>query len=127
MSLRSCDVQRVSPDTTEFVYRDHVAAADLRAMVNKYKKLREQNGPEQFNLVDTLAVTGVDKELGAILAEVLELFRSGGGKHVIMVATEDFVQMLGRSMSFGSGTKLHLAHDRKAGQAKLAELRAAAG
>ncbi len=127
MALRSCDVQRVSPDTAEFVYRDHVSAADLRVMVKKYKKLREDNGPEQFNLVDTLAVTGVDKELGAILAEVLELFRAGGGIHVVMVATEDFVQMLGRSMSFGAGTKLHLAPDRKAGQAQLAELRAAAG
>jgi hypothetical protein len=92
-------------------------------MVKKYKDLRTQRGPEKYNLVDTLEVTGVDKELGPILGEVLELFREGGGQHVVMAATEDFVRMLGRSMSFSAGVKLHLAPDRKAAMEKLRALK----
>lgn len=127
VSKRSCDVEPIGLDTVEFVYRGHVAAADLLAMVEKYKSLRERNGAEKYNIVDTLQVTGVDKELGSILGEVLELFRSGSGKDVIMAATEDFVRMLGRSMSFSAGVKLHLVPSHKAALERLRELRQAAG
>ncbi len=122
---RSCDVAPLSLDTIEFVYRGHVAAADLLEMVKKYKDLRAERGPEKYNVVDTLQVTGVDKELGPILGEVLELFRAGGGQHVVMAATEDFVRMLGRSMSFGAGVKLHLVADRKAAVEKVRALKEA--
>ena len=120
---KSCDVAPLSLDTIEFVYRGHVTAADLRAMVEKYKALRAERGSETYNVVDTLAVSGVDKEIGEILGEVLELFRQGGGKHVIMAATEDFVRMLGRSMSFSAGVKLHLAPTRAAALETLRTLK----
>lgn len=120
---RSCDVEPLSLDTVEFVYRGHVNVSDLHEMVKKYKDLRAQRGCERYNLVDTLQVTGVDKELGPILGEVLELFREGGGQHVVMAATEDFVRMLGRSMSFSAGVKLHLVPDRKAAIEKLRTLK----
>jgi hypothetical protein len=55
VTKRSCDVEPIGLDTVEFVYRGHVAAADLLAMVEKYKSLRESNGPEKYNIVDTLA------------------------------------------------------------------------
>jgi hypothetical protein len=122
-SKKSCDVEPLSLDTVEFTYRGHVVAADLHAMVEKYKELRASRGPERFNVVDTLQVTGVDKELGPILGEVLELFREGGGQHVVMAATEDFVRMLGRSMSFSAGVKLHLVPDRKAAIDKVRTLK----
>lgn len=127
VSKRSCDVESIGLDTVEFVYRGHVAVADLHAMVEKYKALRAQNGAEKYNIVDTLQVTGVDKELGGILGEVLELFRAGGGEHVVMAATEDFVRMLGRSMSFSAGVKLHLVPSHKAALEKLRELRHGTG
>ena len=119
----SCDVDPLSFDTVEFVYRGHVAATDLHAMVKKYKELRAARGAEKYNVVDTLLVTGVDKELGPILGEVLELFREGGGQHVVMAATEDFVRMLGRSMSFSAGVKLHVVPDRKAAIDKVRALK----
>jgi hypothetical protein len=127
VSKTSCDVEPIGLDTVEFVYRGHVAAADLLSMVEKYKSLREKNRAERYNIVDTLQVTGVDEELGGILGEVLEPFRSGGGKDVIMAATEDFVRMLGRSMSFRAGVKLHLVPSHEAALEKLRELRQAAG
>jgi hypothetical protein len=124
---KSCDVAPLSLDTVEFVYRGHVSAADLHVMVEKYKALRTERGAETYNVVDTLAVTGVDKEIGQILGEVLEMFRQGGGKHVIMAATEDFVRMLGRSMSFSAGVKLHLAPTRAAALEKLRTLKDESG
>ncbi len=120
---KTCDVDPIGLDTMEFVYRGHVAAADLRAMVEKYKALRAERGAETYNVVDTLAVTGVDKEIGEILGEVLELFRQGGGSHVIMAATESSVTMLGRSMSFSAGVKLHLVPTRAAALEKLRALK----
>jgi hypothetical protein len=123
--MKTCDVDALGLDAVEFVYQGQVKGDDLRAMVAKYKDLRATRGAERYNIVDTLQVTGVDKELGPILGEVLELFREGGGKDVIMAATEDFVRMLGRSMSFSAGVKLHLVPDRKAAIEKLRELRAA--
>jgi hypothetical protein len=95
-------------------------------MVDKYKGLRAERGPELYNVVDTLAVTGVDKEIGEILGAVLELFRQGGGTHVIMAATEDFVRMLGRSMSFSAGVKLHLVPTRSAALEQLRTLKESA-
>ena len=124
--MKTCDVDALGLDAVEFVYQGQVKGDDLRAMVAKYKDLRATRGAERYNIVDTLQVTGVDKELGPILGEVLELFREGGGKDVIMAATEDFVRMLGRSMSFSAGVKLHLVPDRKAAIEKLRDLRTGA-
>ena len=95
----------------EFIYRRNVTVPDLQVMVERTKELMKERTP-RVQLVDTLAVTGVPMEIGAILNELLDAYRSAGGKVVVMIASDQLNQMLGRSMSFGSGVQLELFDNR---------------
>lgn len=68
--------------------------------------------PPKIQFVDTLQVTKVPRELGEILARILGTYRELGGSLVVMVASNNLNQMLGRSMSFGSGVELEIFHTR---------------
>ncbi|MEM6956611.1 MAG: hypothetical protein AAF411_05930 [Myxococcota bacterium] len=95
----------------EFTYRGRITADDLRTMVLEAKALMAERTPK-VQLVDTLAVESVPPEIGAILSELLEDYRNVGGKTVVMIATGQLNQMLGRSMSFGAGVELQLFETR---------------
>lgn len=72
--------------------------------------MREQAPKIQF--VDTLDVTKVPRELGEVLSRILTTYRELGGSLVVMVANSNLNQMLGRSMSFGSGVELEIFQTR---------------
>ncbi len=95
----------------EFVYRDKVTVEDLNELVKNTEALMAERTPK-VQLVDTLAVTGVPMEVGSILNGLLESYRAKGGKLVVMIATDQLNQMLGRSMSFGSGVQLEMFNNR---------------
>ena len=109
--MSTSEVHWFSDDILEFVYRGRVTLEDLRAMVNETRRLTREQTP-RVQLVDTLAVTGVPKEIGAVLGELLEDYRAQGGTWVVMIATDQMNAMLGRSMSFGAGVKLQLVGTR---------------
>lgn len=95
----------------EFSYQGKVLVEDLNAMVEDCKRLMAERVP-RVQLVDTLAVTGVPMEIGSILNELLDLYRTLGGEMVVMVVSDKLNEMLGRSMSFGAGIKLEVFNNR---------------
>ena len=109
--MPSCEVDWFNNDVMEFSYQGKVLLEDLRAMVQKSKQMMEIRVPK-VQLVDTLAVTGVPPEIGAVLGELLEHYRVSGGKIIVMVASDQLNEMLGRSMSFSAGIKLELFDNR---------------
>lgn len=109
--MPTCEVDWFNNDVMEFSYRGKVLLEDLRAMVQKSKQMMEIRVPK-VQLVDTLAVTGVPPEIGAVLGELLEHYRLAGGKIIVMVASDQLNEMLGRSMSFSAGIKLELFDNR---------------
>lgn len=109
--MPTCEVDWFNNDVMEFSYRGKVVLEDLRAMVEKSKHMMEVRVPK-VQLVDTLGVTGVPPEIGAVLGELLEHYRLAGGKIIVMVASDQLNEMLGRSMSFSAGIKLELFDNR---------------
>ncbi|MFK8000377.1 MAG: hypothetical protein AB8H86_12315 [Polyangiales bacterium] len=109
--MPTCEVDWFNHDVMEFSYQGKVLLEDLRAMVQKSKQMMEIRVPK-VQLVDTLAVTGVPPEIGAVLGELLEHYRVSGGKIIVMVASDQLNEMLGRSMSFSAGIKLELFDNR---------------
>ena len=105
--MPTCEVDWFNNDVMEFSYQGKVLLEDLRAMVHKTKHMMEIRVPK-VQLVDTLAVTGVPPEIGAVLGELLEHYRVVGGKMIVMVASDQLNEMLGRSLSFGAGIKLEI-------------------
>ena len=95
----------------EFVYQGKITVDDLNKLVIETKRLMAERTPK-VQLVDTLAVTGVPMEIGGILNELLEAYRTAGGKVVVMIASDKLNEMLGRSMSFGAGVQLELFDNR---------------
>lgn len=109
--MPTCEVDWFNHDVMEFSYQGKVLLEDLQAMVQKSKQMMEIRVPK-VQLVDTLAVTGVPPEIGAVLGELLEHYRVSGGKIIVMVASDQLNEMLGRSMSFSAGIKLELFDNR---------------
>lgn len=109
--MPTCEVDWFNNDVMEFSYQGKVLLEDLQAMVHKTKHMMEIRLPK-VQLVDTLAVTGVPPEIGAVLGELLEHYRVMGGKMIVMVASDQLNEMLGRSLSFGAGIKLELFDNR---------------
>ena len=107
----SCEVDWLSPSILEFRYRGKVTVEDLQAMADNAHELIRERVPKA-QLVDTLAVESVPKELGEILNELLNSYREAGGSLVVMIATSQLNAMLGRSMSFGAGIELELFDNR---------------
>lgn len=89
----------------EFVYDGVVTEADLVAAIEKYDMLTSSTTPK-VQFVDTLGVRGVPPTMGTLLSGLLASYREAGGEHVVMAASNQLNQMLGRSMSFGAGLKL---------------------
>lgn len=109
--MNTCNVSWLSTYVLEFVYRDKVTIEDLNELVITTAELTASRTP-RVQLVDTLGVTGVPAEIGAILNQLLDDYRSKGGSLVVMIANEKLNEMLGRSMSFGSGVQLQLFDNR---------------
>lgn len=119
----TCSVSWFSDSVMEFVYRGKITVEDLSDLVKEAQRMTDERVP-RVQLVDTLAVTGVPPEIGNILNQLLESYRMAGGEVVVMIASDQLTQMLGRSMSFGAGLKLKLFRDRAAALTFVEELTA---
>jgi hypothetical protein len=112
-------------DTLSFTYEGNITTAIMADAYVAYRAARRAR-KERFQFVDVLGVTSLQPEAVDTIGKVLGDLRAGGGKYVIMVASEGFTKMMGSSMSFGAGTSLVFCGSREVGFVELARLRHAA-